>query len=92
MLAALAGGLIATFFPFTILSGGIYELKSFVIVVLGGLGNPIGALVGGLILGIIEGVIPTILETTWVPVVEFVLFVVILLVRPNGLFGARNEN
>ncbi len=57
MLAALAGGLIATFFPFTILSGGIYELKSFVIVVLGGLGNPIGALVGGLILGIIEGVI-----------------------------------
>ena len=89
MLAALAGALIATFFPFTILAGGTYELKSFVIVVLGGLGNPIGALVGGLILGIIEGVIPTFMETTWVPVVEFVMFVMILLVRPSGLFGAK---
>ena len=46
MLAAIAGGLIATFFPFTILSGGVYELKSFVIGVLGGLGNPLGALAG----------------------------------------------
>ena len=89
MLAAFAGGLIATFFPFTILAGGTYELKSFVIVVLGGLGNPIGALVGGLVLGAIEGIIPTFMETTWVPVMEFVLFVLILLVRPSGLFGAK---
>jgi branched-subunit amino acid ABC-type transport system permease component len=89
MLAAVAGGLIATFFPFTILSGGVYELKSFVIGVLGGLGNPLGALVGGLILGILEGVIPAFMETTWVPVLEFVLFIVILLVRPTGLFGAK---
>jgi branched-subunit amino acid ABC-type transport system permease component len=43
MLAAVSGALIATFFPFSILSGGGYELKSFVIGVLGGLGNPIGA-------------------------------------------------
>ncbi len=89
MLAALAGALIATFFPFTILAGGTYELKSFVIVVLGGLGSPVGALLGGLILGLIEGIIPTFMETTWVPVVEFVMFVMILLVRPTGLFGAK---
>ena len=89
MLAALSGGIIATFFPFTILAGGTYELKSFVIVVLGGLGNPVGALVGGLILGLIEGIIPTFMETTWVPVVEFVMFVLILLFRPSGLFGAK---
>lgn len=89
MLAAIAGGLIATFFPFTILAGGVYELKSFVIGVLGGLGNPIGALFGGLILGMLEGVIPTFMPTTWVPVLEFLLFVLILLVRPAGLFGAR---
>jgi branched-subunit amino acid ABC-type transport system permease component len=89
MLAALSGALIASFFPFTILAGGGYELKSFVIVVLGGLGNPIGALFGGLILGVLEGVIPAFMETTWVPVVEFVLFVLILLVRPSGLLGAR---
>ncbi|MEW5868812.1 MAG: branched-chain amino acid ABC transporter permease [Chloroflexota bacterium] len=89
MLAAISGGLIATFFPFTILSGGAYELKSFVIGVLGGLGNPLGALVGGLILGMLEGIIPAFLPTTWVPVLEFVLFIVILLVRPTGIFGAK---
>ena len=89
MLAAISGALIATFFPFSILSGGHYELKSFVIGVLGGLGNPVGALYGGLILGVLEGIIPAFMETSWVPVIEFGLFVVILLVRPNGLFGAK---
>jgi branched-chain amino acid transport system permease protein len=90
MLAAISGGLIATFFPFTILAGGSYELKSFVICVLGGLGNPLGALVGGLILGALEGIIPTFIETSWVPVFEFILFILILLVRPQGLFGSRS--
>jgi branched-subunit amino acid ABC-type transport system permease component len=89
MLAATSGALIATFFPFSILSGSSYELKSFVIGVLGGLGNPIGALLGGLILGILEGIIPAYMEASWVPVIEFGLFVVILLVRPRGLFGAK---
>jgi branched-subunit amino acid ABC-type transport system permease component len=89
LLAAVAGGLIATFFPFTILAGNIYQLKSFVIVVLGGLGNPIGSLLGGLILGVMEGLIPLALPNSWVPVLEFLLFVIILLVRPTGLFGAK---
>jgi len=90
MLAAVSGALIAMFFPFNILSGGGYELKSFVISVLGGLGNPIGALFGGLILGTLEGIIPAFLETSWVPVIEFSLFVMILLIRPSGLFGAKS--
>ena len=89
LLAVLAGGLIATFFPFTILSGDSYQLKSFVIVVLGGLGNPLGALLGGLILGVLEGVLPAFMSTSWVPVIEFVLFIIILLVRPTGLFGVK---
>jgi len=89
MLAALAGGLIATIFPFTILSGDVYQLKSFLIVVLGGLGHPLGALLGGLILGTIEGVLPAFIPTSWVPVFEFVLFVIILIVKPTGLFGAK---
>jgi len=89
MLAALAGGLITTFFPFTILSGSSYQSKSFVICVLGGLGNPLGALLGGLILGAMEGLIPIALPVSWVPVVEFTLFVLILLIRPSGLLGAR---
>jgi len=89
MLAAISGGLIATIFPFSILAGGGYELKSFVIGVLGGLGNPIGALFGGLILGVLESSVSAFLNTAWVPVVEFGLFVIILLIRPSGLFGAK---
>jgi branched-subunit amino acid ABC-type transport system permease component len=89
MLAATSGGLIATFFPFTILAGGSYELKSFVICVLGGLGNPLGALIGGLLLGALEGIIPAFMETAWVPVLEFVLFILILLARPQGLLGSK---
>ena len=89
LLAAISGGLIATFFPFTILAGGSYELKSFVICVLGGLGNPLGALIGGLLLGALEGIIPAFIETSWVPVLEFGLFVLILLVRPQGLLGSK---
>lgn len=89
LLAAASGGLIATFFPFTILAGNAYQLKSFVIVVLGGLGNPLGALLGGLVLGVMEGLVPIVLPNSWVPVIEFLLFVLILIVRPQGLLGAR---
>lgn len=89
MLAAVAGGLISTFFPFTILSGEAYEPRSFVICVLGGLGNPLGALAGGLILGTMEGLIPVFMPVSWVPALEFALFILILLIRPSGLFGAR---
>ena len=89
MLAAVAGGLTSTFFPFTILSGASYQLKSFVICVLGGLGNPLGALLGGLFLGGLEGVVPTFMPVSWVPVVEFVLFVLVLVVRPTGMLGAK---
>jgi branched-subunit amino acid ABC-type transport system permease component len=91
MLAMTAGGLIATILPINILAGGTYELKSFVIVVLGGLGNPLGALIGGLILGLIEGLVPIFLKVTWVPVIEFSLFVLILLVMPQGLFGKKGS-
>jgi len=89
MLAAVAGGLTSTFFPFTILSGASYQLKGFVICVLGGLGNPLGALLGGLFLGGLEGVVPIFMPVSWVPVVEFVLFVLVLVVRPTGLLGSK---
>jgi branched-subunit amino acid ABC-type transport system permease component len=90
MLASIAGGLIATFFSFTILSGSTYELKSFIIGVLGGLGNPLGALLGGFILGLMEGIFPLFMTNTWVPVIEFVFFVLILLIRPSGLLGGKS--
>ncbi len=88
-LAMVAGALIATIFPFTILSGGGYELKSFVICVLGGLGSPLGALVGGLTLGLIENIVTLQIPTSYVPVLEFALLVVILVLKPTGLLGGK---
>lgn len=85
-IAAVSGALIATLFPFTILSGGGYELKSFVVTVLGGLGNPAGALLGGLLLGFIEGAVSPFVNVSWTPIIEFSLFVLILIVFPLGLF------
>ncbi len=88
-LASISGGLIATMFSFTPLSGTIYETKSFVIVVLGGLGNPTGALIGGIVIGLLEGLTTMFMPVGWVPIVEYGVFVLILLVRPTGLLGAR---
>jgi len=87
MLAAVSGALIATFFPFSILSGTGYEVKSFVIGVLGGLGNPIGALLGGLILGVSESVVGGVWDTTYAEAVAFIFLIVVLLVKPTGLLG-----
>ncbi|MBI5032783.1 MAG: branched-chain amino acid ABC transporter permease [Chloroflexi bacterium] len=89
LLAMISGGLLATLFSFTVLSGGGLEVKSFVIVVLGGLGNPTGALFGGIIIGLLESITTIFIPVSWVPVFEFVVFVLILLFRPTGLFGAR---
>jgi branched-chain amino acid transport system permease protein len=86
-LAAGAGTLIATLFPFTVLSGEAYQLKSFVVTVLGGLGNPAGALVGGVALGLIEGLATPFMPVSYIPVVEFGLFVICLIVFPRGIFS-----
>jgi branched-subunit amino acid ABC-type transport system permease component len=88
-LAATSGALIATMLPFTILSGNEYLLKSFVVTVLGGLGNPAGALLGGLALGLLEGIATPFMPVSWVAIVEFTLFVAALIVFPRGAFNFR---
>lgn len=88
-LAATSGALIATMLPFTILSGNEYLLKSFIVTVLGGLGNPAGALCGGLALGLLEGIATPFMPVSWVSVVEFGLFVTALVAFPGGLFNFR---
>jgi branched-subunit amino acid ABC-type transport system permease component len=86
-LAGVSGTLIATLFPFTVLSGGAYELKSFVVTVLGGLGNPAGALIGGLALGLIEGLATPFMPVSWTPILEFLLFIAVLVLFPRGIFA-----
>jgi branched-chain amino acid transport system permease protein len=88
-LAAVAGMLIATLFPFTVLAGDAYQLKSFVVTVLGGLGNPAGALLGGILLGLIEGLAAPFMPVSWTLVIEFVLFVIVLILLPGGMRSQR---
>ena len=88
-LAMTSGALVSTLFPFTILSGSVYQLKSFVVTILAGLGKPFGALVAGVLLGLLEGVITPFIAVSWIPLIEFGLFVVALVAFPQGIFGKR---
>ena len=62
-------------------------LKAFVAAVLGGIGNIPGAVVGGLVMGIAEVMVTGYLSPTYRDAIAFVLLIVILLVRPAGIFG-----
>jgi len=88
-IAGVSGMLIGTLFPFTVLSGDGYQLKSFVVTVLGGFGNPVGALLGGVALGLLEGAVTPFVPVSWTLVIEFVLFVLVLIAFPGGLFASR---
>jgi len=88
-LAMTSGALVSTLFPFTILSGAVYQLKSFVVTILAGLGKPFGALIAGVLLGLLEGVVTPFIAVSWIPLIEFGLFVVVLVAFPQGIFGKR---
>ncbi|MCA1829053.1 MAG: branched-chain amino acid ABC transporter permease [Myxococcales bacterium] len=90
-LAAIAGLLGATLFPFNPGFGSSELLKSFVVVVLGGLGSVAGTAIAALILAVAE-VFPTAIPgfpTYLTAAVGFVLLVLVLVLRPGGLFGQR---
>jgi branched-chain amino acid transport system permease protein len=88
-LAGVSGLLIGTLFPFTVLSGDGYQLKGFVVTVLGGFGNPVGALLGGVALGLLEGAVTPFVPVSWTLVIEFALFVLVLIAFPGGIFASR---
>jgi len=69
--------------------GNAFVLIAFTIVVLGGMGSVPGALVGGLVIGVIESLSGLILGESLGQIGIFLIFIAVLLVRPNGLFGAR---
>lgn len=84
--AAVAGGLIALTNPLSPIIGLNYVGRTFAIVVLGGLGNPLGAVVGGLILGLAESLSTLFVTYSLAPAVAFILLIAVLILRPEGLF------
>jgi branched-chain amino acid transport system permease protein/neutral amino acid transport system permease protein len=67
--------------------GWILLLPLFAAVILGGIGNAYGALVGGLILGVAQQVSTAFLLPSYKPAVAFIIMILVLLVRPQGIFG-----
>ena len=84
-----AGAFIATILNIEPQMGLIYTLKSFVIVVFGGVGSIPGALTGGLLLGTVEELTAGLVSSRWTLAVSFTLLIVLLVVKPKGLFGTE---
>lgn len=89
VLAAAAGGLASTIFAFNPLIGQAFILKAFAITVLGGMGNFLGALIAALILGVVEQVTTFVLDAHIASAIAFVVIILTLLIRPQGIMGAR---
>ncbi|HUG49482.1 MAG TPA: branched-chain amino acid ABC transporter permease [Terrimesophilobacter sp.] len=86
-LAGMAGTLIGTVGTFNPSAAAGFTLMSFVVAVLGGLGNMYGALVGGLVIGLVEAWGGQYLPGTWVNALAFLVLIVVLIVKPTGLVG-----
>lgn len=87
--AGIAGGLLLPALYLFPSVGEDYTLKAFVIVVLGGMGSIEGAAMGGLVLGVTESVTSLYLGNQWALAVDFLLFLVVLSLKPSGIFGRQ---
>jgi branched-chain amino acid transport system permease protein len=88
-LAGIAGGLLLPALYLFPTVGEDYTLKAFVIVVLGGMGSIEGAAIGGLVLGVTESLTSLWLGNEWALAVDFVLFLLVLSLKPSGIFGRQ---
>jgi len=88
-LAGMAGAMIGTIGTFSPAGAGAFTLMSFVVAVLGGLGNMYGALIGGLVIGLVQGWGGQYLPGTWVNALAFLVLIVVLIFRPTGLVGRQ---
>ncbi len=89
LMAGASGPLLAMIFPISPLTGPAYLGKAFVICVLGGLGSVPGAMIGGLALGVVESFGSLWFGPEHATTLSFVLLILILLVRPEGLLGRK---
>jgi branched-chain amino acid transport system permease protein len=86
-LAGTAGALVAPTYYIFPQVGGAFTLKAFVIVVLGGMGSVVGATLAGVLIGVTESLAAVYVASGLKELVVYVLFLVLLLVKPSGLLG-----
>lgn len=90
-LVGIAGALLVPFYYIFPTVGGVFGLRSFIIVVLGGIGSVKGAFYGGLLIGVVEAVGTQFTSPAYAEILVFVLFVAVLLLKPSGLFGIEQS-
>jgi len=90
-LAGAAGVLYGIIFPFNPYIGALPTIKAFAIIILGGLGSIPGAIIGGLLYGIAEQSAVIFLGGIWRNAVAFSLLIIVLILRPKGLFGEKGD-
>lgn len=89
VLAGIAGALITPLVTFNPLVGQAYILTAFAVVVLGGMGNFLGALIAGLLIGVVEAFVAYQFSVQLSEAVAFIVIILTLTLRPQGIMGAR---
>jgi branched-chain amino acid transport system permease protein len=89
LLGTISGLLVAPIFTVTKEMGALIALKAFAASIVGGFGSIPGAIIGGLAIGVIETFGGFYISTAYVDAIAFVILIVVLVVRPQGLFGER---
>ena len=87
-LVAAGGVLLSVFLTFNASMGVIFTMKALIVVIMGGVGNVLGALLAGLVLGLAETVVARLVDPGLTLASNFALFLIVLLWRPTGLFGS----
>lgn len=91
MCTGIAGALLTPILSIYPTLGETFQLKCFVIAILGGMGNLWGALISGLIVGVVESLTGYLVGGSWSDMAIYAAFILILLVKPAGLFGRSNR-
>jgi branched-chain amino acid transport system permease protein len=90
-LAGASGALYGIIFNFSPTVGALPTIKAFAIIIIGGLGSKPGAIIGGLLYGIAENTAVYFLGGVWQDAIAFALLIIVLVIRPTGLFGEKGE-
>jgi len=90
-ITCVGGALISTFITLDASAGVVFTMKALIIVILGGVGDIRGAILAALVLGVVETAVATLIDPGLTLAAAYLIFILILLFRPQGLFGIRTQ-